>query len=166
MVGDANDCCDCNDEEDADINELVERCPLINLSEIIEIAWGMGSEISGQPASIALLKLDVEGAEWEALRGLRDERYWGSILQIVLETAQCVCRRCRSETESLPIATTTTTTVLVEQYDSDDDHDDNIADIQQLLIERGFTVIVDYNPWGWSTVTGNVMVYARRTSIA
>ena len=150
-----------NDNEGDDINELatdvqVESCPLMTLWEVIETAWGMSSESSGRPASIALLKLDVEGAEWEALCSLRDERHWGSILQIVVEVAQCVCRRCRGEVVEGLLPTGN------DHDDGDHDHDDTIADIQQLLTERGFKVLVDYNPWGWNTVTGNVMVYATR----
>ena len=131
---------------------LVESCPLMSLSEIIEAAWSMGSDSVARPSSIALLKLDVEGAEWEILRSLRDERHWSSIHQIVLEAALCVCSRCRSETIATPTATV------------DVDHHDVIENVQQLLIGKGFKVVVDYNPWGWDISTGNAILYATKIS--
>jgi hypothetical protein len=74
------------------------------------------------------LKIDVEGAEWDVLRGI-DEAHWPLIRQIVVEAH---------------------------------DVDGRVDRVRDLLLSKGYSVIVDREDWALHELLGIYTVFARR----
>ena len=125
-----------------------EYCLAKTLSQVLD-------EYSGSrllPPRIALLKVDVEGAELSVLQGLSDA-HWSLIDQIVVESS------------TIPLDSTTAHTSSVKRHNNVSANDiagASLADaIVKLLEMRGFSVKVVSDLPSCEN-TPNVMIYATR----